>query len=224
VPRERASTDDAASQRSSDVPTTRAPGPPAALRVLRERTATSHAALDLGLSGHERSVGDEASYLRLVQVLATLHADVEVPLHTWVAATPWVSAALDGAELPARTALYADDLARLGAVAPAPRTAEPYDDARGLAVLYLLAGSAKGARMLLKGLPDHVAPAARSGLRDAASRESARLWGAVVTTLGAPLAQAHPATHLDLAAAAAEQAADVFGALHGLVDDERRAS
>ena len=64
---------------------------------------------------------------------------------------------------------------------------EGYDDARGLASLYLLAGSSKGARVLLRGLPDHVGPAARTGLTDASSRDSARLWGAVVTALGEPL-------------------------------------
>jgi hypothetical protein len=39
--------------------------------------------------------------------------------------------------------------------------------------------------------------------------------------LGEPFARAHPSTHLDLAAAAADRAADVFGALHGLADGAR---
>ena len=202
--------------------------PPAALRTLRERTSASHAGLDVSLSGDERRVTDEAGYLRLLRVLATLHAEVEPPLHAWVAGTPWVGEALGGARLPARAALFADDLVSLGAQAPTRRTpgAEVYDDARGLATLYLLAGSAKGARVVLKGLPDHVAPGARSGLSDAASRDSAVLWGAVVGALGEPLARAHPTTHLELAEAAAEQAAAVFGELHDLAAPagDRRAS
>ena len=197
---------------------------PAALRLLRQRTATSHAGLDASLSGEERRVTDDSSYLRLLRVLATLHATIEPPLHAWVDATPWVREALDGATLPARAGLYADDLTGLGApLATRPVPAEEYDDAHGLATLYLLAGSAKGARVLLRGLPDHVAPGDRRGLTDAASRESARLWGAVVGALGEPLARAHPATHLDLAAAAADRAVDVFGSLHD-VADRRRAS
>ena len=205
-------------------PAERRAGPPDALRVLRERTSASHAGLDSGLTGDERRVADEPSYLRVLHVLAGLHADVEPALHAWVGATPWVREALGGAPLPARAALFADDLASLGAPAPATqRRPEVYDDARGLATLYLLAGSAKGARVLLKGLPDDVAPAARRGLTDAASRDSARLWGAGVQRLGDPLAQAHPATHLDVAAEAADRAVDVFGALQGQAD-RRRAS
>lgn len=196
---------------------------PAALRLLRARTSASHASLDAGLAGEDHRVGDLAAYLRLLRVLATLHAHVEPPLHAWVAATPWVREALGTATVPARAGLYADDLAGLGAT-PGPRPFVPtYDDAQGLAGLYLLAGSSKGARVLLKGLPDHVAPADRRGLTDAASRDSARLWQAVVRLLGAPLEENHPETHLGLAAAAADRADDVFASL-GLLVAERRAS
>jgi hypothetical protein len=206
---------------TSVLPPVRRSGPPDALRVLRERTSSPHAGLDAGLTGDDRRVADEPSYLRLLHVLATLHAGVEAPLHEWVGVTPWVRDALGDVPLPARAGLFADDLVSLGATAPDPHLAEEYDDAHGLATLYLLAGSSKGARVLLRGLPDDVAPGARRGLTDAASRDSARLWGAVVSLLGAPLARAHPSTHLDLAAAAADRAAGVFGALHALVDGRR---
>ena len=166
---------------------------------------------------------DLPSYLRLLGVLGALHAATEPALHAWVAATPWVRDALGDAVLPARADLYAADLRLLGAEAPAGAHDEEYDDARGLATLYLLAGSAKGARVLLRGLPDDLAPESRTGLSDAASRDSARLWGAVVGVLGEPLARAHPSTHLDLAATAADRANDVFGSLRRL-SGERRAS
>ena len=204
-----------------DVSSARPSGPPAALRVLRERTSVPHAGLDDSLTGDDRRVSDEASYLRLLHVLASLHVAVEDSLDAWVSSTPWVREALGEAVLPARAALYADDLRSLGATPPGSPAVEAYDDSRGLATLYLLAGSAKGARVLLRGLPDHVAPAARSGLTDAASRESARLWGAVVSVLGEPLARAHPESHLDLAAAAADRAAELFGGLHGLARESR---
>ncbi len=196
-------------------------GPPAALRVLRERTSASHAGLDDSLTGDDRRVSDEASYVRLLHVLASLHAGVEGSLDAWVGQTPWVREALRGAVLPARADLFADDLRRLGASPPVRPAAETYDDSRGLATLYLLAGSAKGARVLLRGLPEHVAPGARRGLTDAASRESARLWGAVVAVLGEPLARAHPERHLDLAAAAGDRAVEVFGGLHGMLREQR---
>jgi heme oxygenase len=190
-------------------------GPPSALRVLRQRTSAAHARLDARLSGDEHRVTDEASYARLLGVLTALHLTTERPLHAWVAGTPWVSAALAGVALPDRADLLAADLADLGvpAVDSADGPAPTYDDAQGLAVLYLLAGSSKGARVLLKGLPDHVAPGARRGLTDAASRDSALLWGAVVDVLGEPLTEAHPTTHLELAAAAGDHAVAVFGAL-----------
>ena len=203
------------------VPPVRRAGPPDALRVLRERTTASHARLDAGLAGDDQRVTDEASYVRLLQVLATLHAEVETPLHEWVETTPWVREALGDAPLPSRAALFADDLAGLGAAPPRETAPTTYDDARGLATLYLLAGSSKGARVLLRGLPDDVAPGARRGLTDAASRDSARLWGAVVGALGEPLARAHPDTHLELAAAAGDRAVDVFGALHGVAAGRR---
>ncbi len=208
MPREHTRTAEGSTRRRSSVPP--------ALLLLRERTATAHHDLDAGLAGHDRSVGDVPAYVRLLTVLGELHASVEGSLRSWVEATPWVGEALDGATLPSRAALYAHDLADLGAPAPAPHADEAYDDARGLATLYLLAGSAKGARVLLRGLPDDLAPDARRGLTDAASRDSALLWGRVVALLGEPLERAHPTSHLELAALTADRAVGVFGRLHGL--------
>ena len=193
----------------------RTPVPPA-LTLLRDRTSSAHTTLDAGLAGHDRRILDEPDYARLISVLAELHAAVEDSLQAWVEATPWVRDALGDAVLPSRAGLYADDLAGLGATRPAPHPVEAYDDAQGLATLYLLSGSAKGARVLLKGLPEGLADASRTGLQDAASRDSARLWGAVVALLGEPLEQAHPTGHRALASAAADHAVDVFARLHGL--------
>lgn len=215
MPREHARTADGGSAPARRTPV------PAALRLLRERTSSAHGALDAGLAGHDHLVDDLGDYVRLLTVLAELHASVEASLHHWVESTPWVREALAGATLPSRAAMYADDLASLGEPAPAPHPVETYDDARGLACLYLLAGSSKGARVLLKGLPDHVAPASRRGLGDAASRDSAVLWGAVVGLLGEPLEQAHPGNELEVAAAAADRAVDVFAQLHRLAGPQR---
>jgi heme oxygenase len=189
--------------------------------VLRDRTSSAHGALDSGLAGHDHRVDERDDYVRLLTVLAELHASVEGSLHRWVESTPWVREALGGATLPSRTHLYADDLASLGEQSPAPHPVETYDDARGLACLYLLAGSSKGARVLLKGLPDDVAPGSRRGLGDAASRDSAVLWGAVVGLLGDPLEQAHPGDEVEVAAAAGDHAVDVFARLHRLAGPDR---
>ena len=211
VPREHVRRD------AGSAPTRRTPVPPA-LRLLRQRTSSAHGVLDSGLAGDDHRVDDVAGYVRLLTVLAELHASVERSLHHWVGSTPWVREALAGAPLPSRAPLYADDLTSLGVASPAPHPVETYDDARGLATLYLLAGSSKGARVLLRGLPDDVAPGSRRGLNDAASRDSAVLWGAVVRVLGEPLEEAHPGSSLAVAAAAADRAVEVFARLHRLAD------
>lgn len=192
-----------------------------ALGVLRARTTEAHHGLDARLAGPAGRVTDEASYARLLTVLATLHARTERPLRDWVARTPWVRESLGETVLPARAEAYAADLAALGAPVPAVTPDPAYDDATGLAALYLLAGSSKGGRVLLHGLPDHVGPAARRGLTAAASPASARLWRGVLHTLDEPVERAHPGAHLELAGAASRAAVTLFEELSDLAADDR---
>ena len=197
---------------------------PDALVELRRHTGRAHDSLDASLADEGRIV-DLAAYTRLLTVLADLHARAEDPLHSWLAATPWARDSLAEAPLSRRAGLFVDDLSRLGAEAPPVAPDPPYDDARGLAALYLLSGSTNGARVLLRRLPSDVAPQARSGLTDAASSGSARTWRAVMAMFGEPLQRAHPGRHRELARRAAVEAGSVFARLEGLARTAtRRAS
>lgn len=174
---------------------------PAPLAVLRARTRAAHEELDAALTTGER-VADTAAYVRLLTTLSSLHARTDEPLRSWASSTAWVRETLDPEGLPRRAALYADDLAALGRADLAGDTrTEPCDDARGLGFLYVVAGSTKGARVVLRGLPDDLAPAARRGLSDAAGPAGARLWRDCRAVLTAPL----PAELVERAAAEAER-------------------
>ena len=150
-----------------------------ALHLLRRRTTDAHHRLDAGLVGPDLTVRDDATYVRLLRVLVHLHARTEAPLRSWVGRTPWVRDRVEPMALPERTRLYSDDLRGLGAPVDLPPADSPYDDAAGIAALYLLAGSTKGARALRSRLPDHVGAGCRLGLDDACSAGSRRLWPAV---------------------------------------------
>jgi len=182
---------------------------------LRRHTGRAHDSLDASLADDGRIV-DVASYARLLTVLADLHGRAEDPLHSWVAATPWARDSLAEAPLSRRAGLFAADLALVDAEARPVAPDPPYDDARGLAALYLLAGSTMGARVLLRSLPTEVAPQARTGLTDAASSGSSRTWRAVMAMFGEPLERAHPGRHRELAERAALEARSVFARLQGL--------
>ena len=186
-----------------------------ALHLLRQRTTHAHHRLDSGLVGADLTVRDEATYVRLLSVLVHLHARAEVPLHAWVARTAWVRERLAQVSLPERTRLYADDLRGLGAPVDLPPSDSPYDDAAGIAALYLVAGSTKGARALRTRLPDDVGAGCRLGLDDACSASSRRLWPAVHSLLTRPgTGGASPAD--GLAEDAAGHAMRLFADLHGL--------
>ena len=200
---------------SSEPPFPTHGGAPDALVELRRRTGRAHDSLDASLADDGR-IPDLAAYTRLLTVLADLHGRAEEPLHSWVAATPWARDALAEAPLSRRAGLFAADLSLVGAEAPRTVPDPPYDDARGLAALYLLTGSTKGARVLLRNLPPDVAPHARAGLTDAAAPASTRTWRAVMAMLGEPLERAHPGRHRELAQRAAVEAGSVFARLAGL--------
>ena len=196
---------------------------PDALAELRRHTGRAHDSLDASLA--DDGIEDLAAYTRLLTVLADLHGRAEDPLHSWLAVTPWARDSLAEAPLSRRAELFAADLSLVGGEAPPVIPDPPYDDARGLAALYLLTGSTNGARVLLRSLPSDVAPQARSGLTDAASSGSAHTWRAVREMFGEPLKRAHPGRHRDLARRAAVEAGSVFARLEGLaLGAGRRAS
>jgi heme oxygenase len=137
-----------------------------------------HGRLDDLLGGPEGRVRDVTGYARVLQTLHALHVLADRPLARWAGDSP-LAASLTPAALPDRAPLYAADLAVLGehpTATTSPDGMDPVDDPRGLALLYLLTGSAAGARVLLRGLPPSVPRGARRGLTDAAAPSSTRLW------------------------------------------------
>ena len=194
----------ATASRSAGTPAVQAVQALHALQVLRDRTRTAHEQLDAALTGPSGRISDTTGYVRLLTGLSSLHARTDEPLRAWTAGSDWARAHLDPADLPRRTALYASDRAALGA---ADRTAEPgspsCDDGQALGFLYVVAGSTAGARLVLRGLPDDLAPHARAGLSDAAAPAGARLWRDCRTALTAPLPE-------ELVARAADEAALLF--------------
>jgi heme oxygenase len=189
------------------------------LDVLRSRTRGAHQELDDALTAPAGRIADPAGYLRLLATLSALHARTDEPLRAWVGSTPWVRRTLDPTLLPRRSDLYASDLAVLGqSWRSAPAHPVVCDDARGLGYLYVVAGSSKGARVVLHQLPDDLAPDARRGLEDA-SDAGARLWRDCRAVLTTPLPE-------ELVARAAEEAQQLFGVLlsglrRGDVHEER---
>ena len=145
--------------------------------ALRDRTRGLHDRLDATLTGVGGRVVDAADYVRVLRVLHALHTIADAPLARWARTSP-LGREIDRSRLPDRAPRYAADLAVLGHEAPqqqGPAT-DGVTDERGLALLYLVSGSAAGARVLLRGLPDTVPTAARSGLTDAAAPSSTQLW------------------------------------------------
>lgn len=154
--------------------------------VLRDRTRGKHAELDAALTGPGGQIADMTGYVRVLRSLHRLHCHADAALRTWTSTSPLASG-LDPDLVPDRASAYAADLAVLGETVPTtPRNDKAVDDARGLALLYLVAGSAAGARVLLRGLPDAVPTHARRGLTDAAGRSSTVLWREAVALLERP--------------------------------------
>jgi heme oxygenase len=152
-----------------------------------------HGRLDDLLSGPEGRVHDVPGYVRVLHTLHALHVLADRPLARWAGSSP-LTASLTVSALPDRAPLYAADLALLDEHPGASASTDdpdPVDDARGLALLYLLTGSAAGARVLLKGLPPGVPSGARRGLTDAAAPSSTRLWRETCSLLSDDAVPAH---------------------------------
>jgi heme oxygenase len=129
-------------------------------------------------------------YARLVQLLHSLHTAADPLLVAWVKS----SRACAHLSIPLRASGFASDLAALG-VAPLPalsftclpRTAAgTLTDPAGIGLLYVVAGSSLGARVLLRNLSSSVPLQARAGLEHGASPPSVQLWAAVITLLARP--------------------------------------
>ena len=179
--------------------------------TLRAGTREQHSRLDTALAGPDGQVADTAAYVRIVRVMHALHSYADAPLARWATASP-LAGHLPAALVPDRVAAYTADLRALGAddVPAAPphgaQVPDSVDDARGLALLYVLAGSAVGARVLLRALPDTVPLEARAGLTDAASPASTQLWRSAQAVLSQPIDR-------DLVDGAVAEASRVFGLL-----------
>ncbi len=154
--------------------------------ALRDRTRGLHDQLDAALTGTGGRVADVAGYVRVLRVLHALHTFADAPLAQWGRTSP-LAGEIDASRLPDRAPRYAADLGVLGHEAPqqGPATND-VRDGRGIALLYLVSGSAAGARVLLRGLPDGVPAAARSGLTDAAAASSTQLWRQACALLERP--------------------------------------
>ncbi len=162
-------------------------------QALREETRDVHGALDRVLLGEAGRIVDLPHYLRLVGVLHMMHSAAEPVLGVWRADSAWAASLSPQVRLPRRAPLFATDLEALGVVPPvigADASTEPASESRGVALLYLLAGSAAGARMLVRMIPDDVPVGARSGLADAASAEASALWRATKDLLARPAPEA----------------------------------
>jgi len=175
--------------------------------ALRDRTRGLHGRLDAAMTGPEGRVGDLPTYLRVVRTLHTMHAYVDRPLDHWAAASP-LARDVPRELIPDRAAAYAADLRALGSepalvTAPSAASGSSVPDARGLALLYLVAGSSIGARVVLAGLPAAVPAEARRGLTDAADPSSTRLWRTTQTLLARPV-------RTELADAVTDEVCEVF--------------
>ena len=152
-----------------------------------------HGRLDDLLSGPDGGVRDVPGYVRVLRTLHALHVHADRPLARWARTSP-LAGSVTVSALPDRAPLYAADLALLGEHPAAPMPPDgmdPVDDARGLALLYLLTGSAAGARVLLRGLPPSVPSGARRGLTDAAAPSSTGLWRETCSLLSGDAVPAH---------------------------------
>lgn len=162
-------------------------GPHRPLReVLREAGAAPHAQLDAVFTAHLSSV---AGYIYLLQTLESFHRSSDVALSSWVAG----SGTAPDVTVPERSAALRRDLLRLGSRARPPLDLSdlPRDPrtgllttGAGLALLYVVAGSSIGARIVLRQLSDVVPADARAGLREGAGPAGSRLWQATLVALG----------------------------------------
>lgn len=155
--------------------------------LLREAGAAPHARLDASFAAHSGTV---AGYICLLQTLESFHCSADRALGSWVAGSP----AAPAVTIPARAEALRSDMLRLGASPglPVDLSGLPRDsttglltEGAGLALLYVLAGSSIGARVILRQLSDVVPADAPVGLSEGASPECARLWQTTLVALNA---------------------------------------
>lgn len=129
-------------------------------------------------------------YIRLLQVLHALHAEADPLLERWVRTSQSFRHLTIATRMPA----LASDLTALGMppleriqLHDLPRTSPGLlTDPAGVALLYVIAGSSIGARVILRSLPLSVPQNARNGLTQGASTQSAALWSGLLTLLARP--------------------------------------
>ena len=156
--------------------------------VLRDAGSADHQQLDQIFAAAPQRAGD---YARLLQLLHSLHTAADPLLQAWVA----TSSMAPHVVIPTRSTAFARDLALLG-YSPRPpialvelphRPGGVVTDPAGLALLYVVAGSSIGARVVLASLGDDIDAAARLGLSEGASPTSAALWRQTLSVLSGPV-------------------------------------
>lgn len=175
--------------------------------VLRDAGSAAHGQLDQIFATTLQGTGD---YARLLQLLHSLHTTADPLLQAWVAASDTAPRVV----IPTRSTALARDLSLLGYPTRPPirldelprRLGGVVTDPAGLALLYVVAGSSIGARVILASLGDDIDTAARLGLSEGASLTSAGLWRQTLSVLSTPV----DASLADPAAAACQL---VFGSL-----------
>lgn len=154
---------------------------------LRTASAAPHARLDAAFAVRTGSV---SGYAALLQVLHRFHTSADPLLTAWAAGSP----AAPTVTVPEREAALRRDLLALDVapLPPADLSVLPRDAASGLltagaglGLLYVVAGSSVGARVLLRQLPPAVPVQARAGLAEGAGEASAQLWRTTVQALAA---------------------------------------
>jgi heme oxygenase len=141
-------------------------------------------------------------YAHLLKVLHSFHCAADPLLQAWVISSP----AAPDLVIPSRCAALGEDLAVLGSPTAPPISLDALPrrgpdgvlaDPGGLALLYVVAGSSIGARVVLAGLSTAIPQTARRGLSEGASEASTELWRRTRA------ATAHPVSPDDTLAAAA---------------------
>ena len=147
-----------------------------------------HRELDQTFSAQVQSTD---SYAGLLQLLHSLHTTADPLLQAWVTS----SSAAPHVVIPTRAGALTRDLTLLGFPPAEPVCLEHLPrhrdgvltDPAGLALLYVVAGSSIGARVILRSLTDTIARGARLGLTQGASDASAELWRHTLVALAAPV-------------------------------------
>lgn len=154
-------------------------------QALQEAGAEPHAQLDAAFAVRTGSV---SGYAGLLQVLQSFHSSADPLLTAWVVG----SSRAPSVTVPDRAAALTRGLLALDieALVPADLGGLPRDqgtglltDGAGLGLLYVVAGSSLGARVVLRQLPVAVPAHVRAGLGGAAGPAGAQLWRTTLAAL-----------------------------------------